>query len=407
MNSKRIFKVCYVLKRYPRFSETFIVNEILGLEARGIEVCIVALKPPVEGVFHESLSRVKAKVIYLPALSQNPAKFYDSLCGAIQDYGLPVVGELLDQNVADLEHGVRAARIAADFDADVIHAHFATSAAAIARIAARLSNRPYTVTAHAKDIFHQDVDERALSARLSDAARVITVSEYNVRYLSQQFPACKARIRRVYNGMPLQRLPVRGARASRARIVSVGRLIEKKGMEFLLQAIALLRDEFPDIHCDVIGDGPLREPLTDLARQLGVADQVTFHGILAQHSVHKYVCEADVFVAPCVVSDDGDRDGLPTVLLEAMAIGTPCISTPVTGIPEIIVDQKTGLLVPERSPQAIAEACSKLFRDMGLSLAVSAAAADLIRSQFDIQITTGSLAEEWRTIAGEPREQVA
>ncbi len=407
MNKTDNLKICYVLKRYPRFSETFIVNEILALEAQGMEIHIVAIKPPTEGVFHENLSKVKAPVTYLPALSQSPTKFFHNLTKATSCYGLVAVGELFDQDIADLEHGLRVAKIVRDIGAQVIHAHFATSAAAIARIASRLTDIPYTVTAHAKDIFHEDVVQTALQARLCDAARVVTVSEFNLRHLTSLFPEATQNIKRIYNGLPLDVLPVRVDRAPANRVVGVGRLIEKKGMRFLLQAIAKLAQKFPQVRCDIVGDGPLRQSLMEQAALLGISEHVRFRGILPQHQVHQLMVQADVFVAPCIVAEDGDRDGLPTVLLEAMAIGTPCVATPVTGIPEIITHRKTGMLVPEGDAAAIFEACTMLFEDADLALTIAGSAAHLIAQQFDSARNTEQLISEWRSIVKYSRKEVA
>ncbi len=399
MNESSPIKVAYVLKRYPRFSETFIVNEILALEKQGVEITILALKPATEGVFHECLARVKAKVIYLPSLSQSPSKFVATLNRHIERYGIDAIGALLDQDTADLEHGLRAAEYAYNLGVDVIHAHFATSATSIARIASLLTGIPFSFTAHAKDIFHEDVDINSLNERLADAARIFTVSDFNVAHLNRIAPHCEGKLRRIYNGMPLDTLPIRGARATRHRVLTVGRLIEKKGVADLLRAIAILSSTFPDIRCDVIGDGPLSNSLACLSCELGLSDQVTFHGILPQQTVHRFMMEADAFVAPCVVSEDGDRDGLPTVLLEALAIGTPCVSTLVTGIPEVIKHHETGLLVEERNPRAIAEACASLFTDMGLALSLATAGRSLIEAEFDIDVNTQQLASEWKEIA--------
>lgn len=407
MTDHKPLRICYVLKRYPRFSETFIVNEILALEAQGAQIQIIATKPPVEGVFHENLARIQAPVTYLPQPTHSPRKFLALLADALDLFGSQRIAELLEQDVIELEQGIRVAKLAATFDADIIHAHFATSAAAIARTAAQLTSKPYSITAHAKDIYHQDVDAGELKNKFDDAARIFTVSDYNFSYLSSTFPSSSSVVRRIYNGMPLNQLPMRGAHAPGCRIAAVGRLIEKKGFKYLLQAIAKLRSQFPAVHCDIVGDGPLSAELQILAQDLGIAEKVHFHGILPQHRVHELMLRADVLVAPCVVSQDGDRDGLPTVLLEAMAIGTSCISTPVTGIPEIILNRETGLLVPERDSDAISAACTELFSNMDLTKTLASAARTLIEANFDIHQNTAELLREWRNVAEQRKDYAA
>lgn len=397
----RPLRVAYVLKRYPRFSETFIVNEILALEKLGVDLRIFAFKPATEGCFHENLSQVRAKVTYLGTTTQKVSSYHAALVEAGQK--LPSISTQLSTLFAEdsecVEFAIRIALELQQQPVDVIHAHFASKSATVARVASALTAIPYSFTAHAKDIFHEDVSFDDLRAKFRDAARIITVSDFNRRYLQQHFPEAQDRIVRIYNGMDLSRLQFSQALPVTPRIIAVGRLVPKKGFADLLQAIVRLIPRFPDLHCDLVGDGPLRESLEDQCADLGIKPHVTFHGLQAQHRVHQLITEAALFVAPCVVSEDGDRDGLPTVLLEAMALGTPVLATAVTGIPELIENGRNGLVTAQRDPAALAVACARVLTDPPFGEALRHAARSTIENTFNIDHTASLLSSQWQPLS--------
>lgn len=379
-------KVGYVVKRYPRYSETFIVNEILAHEAAGEEIEIFSLLPPEDGHFQDAISRVRAPVTYLPAKGLKVGDFWSTLDGAGEI--LPDLWGLLEEarggNVRYVYQAVVLASEVRLRGITHLHAHFATASTTVARLAARFARVPYTLTAHAKDIFHESVSAEDLRRKLNDAGATITVSDYNLEYLRESYGRAAQRIRRIYNGLELERFPYEEPRERAAEIVAVGRLVEKKGFADLIEACALLRDRGVNFRCRIIGLGEQEPELRASVESLSLGDRVELPGPRPQGALIEAVQGAAVFAAPCVVGRDGNRDGLPTVLLEAMALGTPCVSTDVTGIPEVLRDRETGLMVPQRDPAALANAIERLLGDPTLRVELAGRARRLIEAEFDV-----------------------
>jgi len=217
------------------------------------------------------------------------------------------------------------------------------------------------------------------------------VSDFNLRHLRAEFGAQAQKVIRIYNGLRLQDFPFSQPVRREAKILAVGRLVEKKGFESLVRAAGILRDAGEKFSCEIIGTGEEEERLADLIDTLNVGSFVRLAGPRPQDEVFKRIQQAAVFAAPCVVARDGNRDGLPTVLLEAMALGTPCISTDVTGIPEVVADGRTGLAVPPHDPLKLAEALTRLLHDVELRVRLSQNARSLIEREFQITQNAGIL----------------
>jgi glycosyltransferase involved in cell wall biosynthesis len=379
-------RVGYVLKMYPRYSETFIVSEILALEAAGVSVDIFSLRAPVDTHFQDTLSRVRAPVTYLGTGRPHSEELWGALRRvAAGDARLwHALGAAKDDEARDV---YQAALLATEVRARGIqhlHAHFATVATAVARLAARFAHLSYTFTAHAKDIFHDAIRRDELERRMADAAGIVTVSDYNRDYLHREYGRTAAAVERIYNGIDLERFPYETPAKRPARIVAVGRLVEKKGFSDLLDACARLVSRGRAFECRLIGAGALEPELRAQAARLGLTSRVTFLGPRPQAEIVREIQTAAVCAAPCVHGSDGNRDGLPTVLLEAMALGTPCVSTPVTGIPEAVRHEETGLLVPEHNPAALADALARLLDDEPRRCELAARARGLVEREFDI-----------------------
>lgn len=392
MPANPIPRIAYVLKVYPRFSETFIVNEILAHEAAGLEMEIIALRSPTEGRFHEQLARVRAPVTYLPYQGLRAADLWArvrevaSLPGFWQRFALAQ-----NEDVHDVAQALALAELVRQRRITHLHAHFATSATTVTRLAAAIAGVPYSFTAHAKDLYHESVDPADLRRKLVDATSIVTVSDYNVDYLQTQFGMDAARVQRIYNGLDLTYFRYQQPVNRPPRIITVGRLVEKKGFDVLVDACALLRDQGRRFDCQIIGAGEGRAALENQIQRLGLAEQVMLLGPRPQGEVVRLVQDAAVFAAPCVVGSDGNRDGMPTVLLEAMALGTPCVATDVTGIPELIAHGESGLLVPQRDPVALAAALARLLDDEPLRLRLSLTARERIVADFDIVRNSAAL----------------
>jgi colanic acid/amylovoran biosynthesis glycosyltransferase len=357
-------RIGYVCKMYPRFSETFIVSEILAREAGGEDIEVISLRPPRDGRFHASLADVRAPVTYLDHDSPKARELWDRLRDLAHEVGSDVVADLLEVPVREACQAIALADLVGERGLTHLHAHFGSVATTVARLAARLAAVTYSFTAHAKDIFHEDVDPDDLRTKLADAHHVVTVSEYNLAYLRDRYGSAARTVHRVYNGLPLGRFPFEDPSGDReVDVVAVGRLVEKKGFEVLVDACAIARDRGRPLRCHIVGTGERETDLADRIRAARLDDQVQLVGALPQDRVRDAVRRAAVMAAPCVVGADGNADGLPTVILEAMALGTPVVSTPVTGIPEAVLDEATGRLVPEHDATALADALLALRDD--------------------------------------------
>lgn len=381
-------RIGYVVKRYPRYSETFVVTEILAHEAAGQEIEIFSLRRPEDTHFQDGIARVRAPVNYL---STDDSLRGSDLWAAIEQTSqvLPNLWAALEtargEDVRQVYQAVRLACQVRLKGIDHLHAHFATSAATVARLAAGFANVPYTFTAHAKDIFHESVQSEDLQRKMRDAAAIVTVSDYNVQYLRRVYGAVAERIQRIYNGLDLERFPYSDPSDRPPRIVSVGRLVEKKGFSDLIDACAALVERGCKLTCQIVGTGELESALRSQIARLGLESVVELMGPRPQNEMLTLVQGGSVFAAPCVVGEDGNRDGLPTVLLEAMALGTPCVSTDVTGIPEVLQDGVTGLQVPQHDPCALADAIERLLTDRSLRARLAVQARRQIEAKFNCQ----------------------
>jgi len=393
-------RVGYVLKRYPRYSETFIVNEILAHESAGMEVEIFALRHPNDEHFQDSIARVRAPVSYLAAADLGVSRFWSELDRVSRvPGGAGFVGSARGERAQEVYQAMRLARAVAERGIDHLHAHFATSAAAVARLAAHLASVPYTFTTHAKDIFHESVDADDYRRKLEEAAGVVTVSDYNLRYLRERYGGAASHVKRVYNGMHLDRFSYTSPADRPRSIVAVGRLVEKKGFGDLITACKILLDRGCEFACRIVGGGELREALAAQVVDLGLTEQVVLTGSRPQDEVITLIRNAAVFAAPCVVGGDGNRDGLPTVLLEAMALGTPCVSTDVTGIPEVVRDGDTGLMIGQGDPASLAGALEGLLGGADARVRLAENARRLIEAEFDIHTNAARLRALFESVA--------
>ena len=394
-------RVGYVLKMYPRFSETFIVTEILAREAAGEHLAIFSLRPPIDPRFHPELARVNAPVTYI----DRPAK-PSTLWLALRDAAdsNPVLAgripryfpDLLAADVDDSVQAVLLARAALEGGVTHLHAHFASMATTIARLASLLSGIPYSFTAHAKDLFHVSVDPEDIALKLRDAHHTVTVTEFNLDHLARMHPATVDRVHLVRNGLELQRFTSRPARPRTSdteplRIVAVGRLVEKKGFALLVEAAAHLRERAIPVAVTIVGDGELRTDLAAQITRLGLDASVHLAGALPQNEVGAVVADADVFVAPCIVGTDGNADGLPTVILEAMALGVPCIASDVTGIPEVVRNGETGLLVRSGSVDDLVQALAQVAELSFDAAALTGRARRCVEQEFDSTVQAARL----------------
>ena len=339
----------YILKIYPRFSETFIVTEVLAREAAGDDLEIFSLRPPIDPRFHPELARVQAPVTYV----SKPTKIAEGWAiMAAADAVIPHFGERFAQllpglaglDPVEVHQGIELATLLSQRGITHVHAHFGSLAARTAKIASDLTGIPFSFTAHAKDIFHEEVNLEVLRDLIGSAHHVVTVSDFNRAYLERLFPEQLGQVHLVYNGLELDRFPfiAPAAPGPVLRVAAVGRLVEKKGFSLLIDAVAELVRRGVAVEVRIAGGGELRDELARQVAQHHLGSTITLMGPRTQAEVVELLRWADVFTAPCVVGRDGNADGLPTVLLEAMAMGVPCIASDVTGIPEVITNAGSG-----------------------------------------------------------------
>jgi glycosyltransferase involved in cell wall biosynthesis len=396
------FRVGYVVKRYPCYSETFIVREILAHEKAGLDIEIFSLRPTSDGHFQDLIARVRGRVNYL--FFPDDGLLPDSLAGAKLTAGqywksvalagidLPdicaALGEVQEEEARYVYQALAVAREVRRKQIDHLHAPFANEATTVARLAAKIAGITYSFTARAKDIFHENVRSEDLKRKFQDASGVVTISEFHLDYLRREFGPLAEKVIRVYNGLDLEEFSYSEPGERPPVILAVGRLIEKKGFGDLIDACAILARRGLPFSCRIVGAGALEIDLQGAINRLGLGDRVELVGPRPQNEVIDEMRNAAVLAVPCLVGEDGDRDGLPNVIQEAFALGTPVISTDVTGIPEVVRDGETGLQVPQRDPQALAHAMERLLLDPALRVRLARGARRLIEAEFDIAYNT-------------------
>lgn len=406
-------KIAVVLKGYPRLSETFIAQELLGLERAGHELVLVALRRPTDLKRHPVHDEIRAEVHYLPEyLHDEPWRVFRALLRTASRAGFwrafaPLLGDLLrDRTRNRVRRFGQALVLVAEWpdDARWLHAHFIHTPASVTAYASLMTGVPWTCSAHAKDIWTSSDWE--LSEKLGRARWTVTCTRSGFEHLSSLAEE-KSRVHLSYHGLDLDRFPVfEGNHSKRdgsdpadpVRIVSVGRAVAKKGYDVLLKALSLLP---ADLHWrfEHVGAGDLTKELRAMAGNLGIADRVRWSGALDQKDVLSRYRESDVFALACRIAADGDRDGLPNVLVEASSQRLVCVSTAVSGVPELLDDGENGLVVPPEDPHSLAIALERLIRDPDLRRGLGGTAEKRVRSEFDHHSSVRQLSElfqdEW------------
>jgi glycosyltransferase involved in cell wall biosynthesis len=409
--------VAFVLKGYPRLSETFIAQEIRGLERRGLDIRLYSLRLPTDGAVHPVHREIAAPVAYLPEyLHQQPLRVWRSwrrarrLPGYVEAKALWLADLKRDATRNRLRRFGQALVLAAELPDDVgwLHAHFLHTPASVTRYAAVLRGLPWSVSAHAKDVWTTPAWE--LQEKLACCRWLVTCTRANTRHLGA-LALQPGRVALLYHGLDLARFPPPPARRRKARdgrnpddpavVLSVGRAVEKKGFGVLLDALARLPAylHWRFVH---IGGGPLLARLRRQADALGIADRVHWQGARPQDAVLAAYREADLFVLACRVAADGDRDGLPNVLMEAQSQGVACVSTEVSAIPELIDDGETGLLVPPDDAAALARAIERLIRFPELRTRLGHAGLRRVRTSFSVEAAIDRLAARFGIDAVRP-----
>jgi glycosyltransferase involved in cell wall biosynthesis len=401
--------VAFVLKGYPRLSETFIAQEIQGLEVRGLDIRIVSLRHPTDRKHHPVHAEIRASVLYLPEyLWRAPLRV---LRGWRASRRLPGYREARAAFLADLGRDRTPNRIRRFGQALVLahelpegvtrlHAHFIHTPASVARYTALLRGLPWTLSAHAKDIWTTpDWEQRE---KLAECRWAVACTAAGTAHLRARAPD-PARVELIHHGLDGARFPPAANAASArdgsnpgapVRLLSVGRAVAKKGHDDLLSALARLPT---DLHWRFrhIGGGPLLEGLKHQADRLGLTERIEWRGAESHYAVLAAYRDADLFVLASRIAADGDRDGLPNVLLEALSQRLAAVATALPGIAELIEDEVTGLLVPPDNPERLAAALIRLIRRPEERARVGAAGEAKVRAHFSAAAGLDRLAEKF------------
>lgn len=392
-------KIAFVLKGYPRLSETFIAQEIRALEVKGLAIELFSLRYPSDKKRHAIHQEIQAKVTYLPEyLYQEMGRVIRAWWKVRRWHTYPKIKKLFlhdwwrDRTPNRGRRFGQALVLAAELPADIsqIHGHFVHTPGSVTRYAAGLRGLPYSLSAHAKDIW--TIPDWEKREKLADCVFAVTCTQVNFEHL-QSLADHPAKIERIYHGLDFSRFPPPVSKKSgpnglshdqRVEILSVGRAVAKKGYDDLLMAFTALPPQL-HWHFTHIGGGKMVEELKNLARNLGLAEKITFKGSQTQADVLEALRRADLFVLASKIADDGDRDGIPNVLIEAMSQKVPCLSTHVSGIPELIQHGDTGLLARPGDVMDLAEKLATLIAQPDLRLSLGSNGYQYVCQNFSMQ----------------------
>lgn len=405
------------MKGYPRLSETFIAQEIRALELRGFELCIVSLRHPYDPATHPIHAEIKAPVYYLPEyVRDDPARVWRAWHQVRRWPGYRSARQQFlrdlrrDPTINRMRRFAQAMVLAAETPASVEHyyTHFMHTPSSVSYYASRIAGRPWSASAHAKDIY--TVPQWELNEKLDSCEWVVTCTDANQRYLSK-IAGQADKVGLVYHGLDFSRFDSNPETPSNRDgsidedpvvIVSVGRAVDKKGYDILLQALADLPPELA-WRFEHIGGGELLDRLQAQAHQLGIDSRIQWLGALPQTEVLARYRGADLFVLPSKISDDGDRDGLPNVLMEAQSQKLACLSTRISGIPELIEHARSGWLVEQKDIDSLRGALIRLIREPALRNRLAKAGCERVRQEFSMDAGIDIIAERLGNSLGQRR----
>jgi glycosyltransferase involved in cell wall biosynthesis len=374
-------RVGLVVRSFPRLSQTFVLSEILALERLGLELEVFALTDPREPIIQPEVAAVRAPIHYL----RTGATVNLRALGYLLRRATDEPGYAAASRLTCLRQAAHLARLVRDRQIRHLHAHFAHDPTLVALLASLVTGVPFSFTAHARDLYQ--VSRAALADRAARAAHVVTCCQANARYLTAVTPTPPVQV--ILHGVDVERFQP-GARSQPGLIVSIGRLVEKKGFAVLLAACQRLGAR--EFHCVIYGDGPLRGELAAQIGRLGLDGRVSLAGACTQRELVGVLQRAEVFALTPVEGPHGDRDGIPNVLLEAMACGVPVVSTAVGGVGEAVQHGVNGLLAEPGDADAVAAHLAALLDDEGCRRRLGTAARQTVVERFDARVWTRRLA---------------
>ncbi len=405
----------YLVRAFPRVSETFIINEILELERQRFDLRVYSMIHPTDAIRHRLVDEIRSPIRYLPNVWRAPGTVIADHCRCLalapRSYATTLRHAVTTGDLGLIARFAQAPSLVRMLKADAVthlHAGFIHTPGSLAYLASMLSGVPYSLATHARDLYR--ASPALLRKKLADAQVVFTCTRYNVGYLQRLLDGKAVRIQHAYHGINLERFGCAPCGGNQPPVIlAVARLVEKKGLEDLIHACAILRGRSRCFSCHIIGTGVLKAPLLRLIRRLGLDGTVTLEGALEQEAVIAWYRRATLMALPCLVARDGDRDGIPNVLIEAAACGIPIVTTPVSGIPELVADEESGLLVRPRDPAALANAIDRLLQSADLRERVRANARKTVEELFDLQRNALTIGRELRAVmnrqAGQPMQE--
>jgi colanic acid/amylovoran biosynthesis glycosyltransferase len=401
-------RIAYLGPEIPSVSETFVYNEILELDRQGLSVVPISVHKPADTALPPQARRLAQKTSYLYDLPKNervrnvaalflarPKPFASTLLTAMRDAAsLRAVNRASTGILYRFFAAASVARILLDKECSHIHAHFAHVPTDIAMYAALMTHIPFSFTAHANDIF---VRGWLLREKVHRSAFAVTISEFNRNFLVHRGAELK-KIHVVHCGVDARSFaPIKERQPRKEgtpiRIGSLGRLVEKKGFDLLVDACRLLRLQEVPFVLELVGDGPMRQELTMKTYLKGMVKDVKFLGVMDHARVAEWIRGLDLFVLACRKDRQGDMDGIPVALMEAMISGVPVVSNRVSGIPELIADKMTGWLAARADAEAFADAMQAAIQDMGPASRIIANAEAKVRKEFDLAKNVMTLAK--------------
>ena len=386
-------EIAYLFERFPSFGQTFCYREVAELERQGTKVHVYSIRRPVDETKQDWDQELVGRVHYLPEegplvrevdRALREGKTSPAARDAIEKWGR-------QPDFLRLYQAVYVGMRLRQDGLKRLHAHFAGMAARTAFWIDQFFGIPYSFTAHANDIFAPRDFAISLAKLVQGAAAVVTVSNYSAGLLKERFSESAGKIHRVYNGIDPSRFHPADFGSGVPAIVSIGRLIEKKGFADLIEACRLLKPRGRPFACEIIGEGPLEAALRAQIAEAGLESCVKLAGPLTQLEIVSRLAFATIFVLPCTREADGRMDNLPTVIMEAMAAGLPVISTPLGGIPEMIEHEINGELVPEHDPAAICAALERLIADPARARKFGDRGQEMAREKFSIEANVRKL----------------
>ena len=385
--------LAYLFERFPSFTQTFCYREIAELQRQGFSPTIYSVRRPTNEPAQDWDASIVRHVQYLP--EEDPLVREVDRVLRKRQLPQPVAREITTWGrQSDFLRLYQAAYLGPRLQAVGVrhlHAHFAGLAARTAFWIERFFGIGFSFTAHANDFFSPPPFAISLGDLVQRARAVVTVSDFGVKFLRAKFPEQTTKFHRVYNGLELARFQRANFASAPPTIISIGRLIEKKGFDDLIEACRLLRLREIEFRCEIIGEGPLEPTLREKITASGLTTTVTLTGAQPQSEVVRRLAQSTVFALPCRSEASGAIDNLPTVIMEAMAAGLPVVSTATGGVPEMVRDGLTGFLVPERQPAALADALARLLADRALARSLGEAGRERAAELFAIEKSAQAL----------------